>query len=116
MKISEMHKNRIPGPGVERFCVLAWAGRTWQCWTCLPEPGGGGGWRPGEGAWQMGCWAGNECAVLSSLYNVLYILEPTSSLCFVHRVGSFVCHRGRGGPKERYNHSVKPAVKHLPES
>ena len=27
-----------------------------------------------------------------------------------------MCHRGRGGPKERYNHSVKPAVKHLPES
>ena len=26
MKISEMHKNRIPGPGVERFCVLTRAG------------------------------------------------------------------------------------------
>ena len=28
MKISEMHKNRIPGPGVECFCVLTRAGRT----------------------------------------------------------------------------------------
>ena len=73
----------------------------------------------GEGAWQILDGAGDEFAVMVFfVYNVLYILvhNSTSSLCFVHRVGSFVCHRGRGGPEERYNHSVKPAVKHLPES
>ena len=74
MKISEMHKNRIPGPGVECFCVLARTGGTAAMLDLSARARGWRGGRRGEGAGQMGCWAGNECAVLSSLYNVLYIL------------------------------------------
>ena len=62
MKISEMHKNRIPGSVVETFCVLTRDGRWLEMLDLTPRARG---WRGVEReAWQMLGGAGDEFAVM----------------------------------------------------